>query len=338
MQKIYLESLGHYFPSNVLDNHFFEQLDIGTDANWILDRTGIKERRSVLSREAVAQLRRGDVTRSELVAGGHIMPMTAMIQPAWKMLLERVPTERRSLPVDLVIGGTSIPDDDIPAHSCSMAKVLNLNCAAFDVNSACSTFIVHLHVARSLLHAGNAQRVALLVADRYSTRLDFSDRRAAILFGDAACAGLVSKASAPPASAFEVVDTEVESNPQGADLIQIVDNGNFQQNGPAVQKFAVTKTVSATQKILSKHGLGIQDIGFFISHQANYRMLVSVVEKLGFREDQHLYNVDLYGNQGGCGAPCVLSLNWEKPRSKDYIVVTVVGAGLTWGAALLRRV
>ena len=103
-----------------------------------------------------------------------------------------------------------------------------------------------------------------------------------------------------------------------------------------MQKFAISQTLKATQVILERNKLTIDDIAFFTGHQANLRMVQSVATRLGLSAEQHLYNVDKYGNQGAAGAPAVLSANWERFQSGDLIVVTVVGSGLTWGSALLR--
>lgn len=334
--RIVLSGMGHWFPETVLDNPFFDALDIGSSAQWIDERVGIRERRSVLAREDIVRLRRGEVTRAQLVAEGRVMTMAQMSKEPWRMALERARSGNRDVAPDHVIAGTSVPDWDIPANACSIAGSLGLQVAAFDVNSACSTFVVNLHVARGLLLSGASKTCAVINAERYSTRVDYTDRASCVLFGDSASAAILE--TAPDAKGLELIDTVVRSDPSGYEHVRLPDGGFFSQNGQAVQKFAVTKTVAITHEILERNGLTQADLGYFIGHQANFRMLTSACQKNGIREDQHLFNVDLKGNQGATGAPTVLSTHWERYKKGDYVVVAVVGSGLTWGAALLRRV
>ena len=252
------------------------------------------------------------------------------------MALERAGRGGRTVsPVDQVIAGTSVPDWDIPANACAIAAGIGLECAAFDVNSACSTFVVDLHVARGLLTNEMARTVAVFNPERYTTRLDYTDRASCVLFGDSASAAILETAS--DAEGLELVDTVVHSSPAGFEHVKIPDSGCFSQNGHAVQKFAVTRTVQVFHEIVERNGLSQSDVAYFIGHQANYRMLTSACQKNGINESQHLFNVDVRGNQGAAGASSVLSSNWERFRSGDHVVVAVVGSGLTWGAALLRR-
>ena len=181
-----------------------------------------------------------------------------------------------------------------------------------------------------------AKTIAVFNAERYSTRLDFTDRSSCMLFGDGATAALIS--SEASRHGLEVLDTIVESSPAGFLSVAIPDGGTFRQNGAAVQRFAVTKTVAVARQMLERHGLAAGDLAYFIGHQANFRMLTSACDKLGITSEQHLHNVEMRGNQCGAGAPAVLSSNWERYRPGDLILVAVVGSGLTWGAALLRCV
>lgn len=333
--RTYLTGIGHWFPDTVIDNQFFAELDIGSSAQWIEDRVGIRERRSVLSHSAIRALRHGEATRSQLLANGDIMSMAGMCHKPWQLAQKRAGIIERKVAVDLLIAGSSVPDWDIPANACSIADQLGIAATAFDVNSACSSFIVNLHVARSMLIAQTAHTAAIFNAERYSTRVDFSDRSSSVLFGDAAAASIV-EAVVPPQRGLEIIDTIVHSDPSGYQHVRIPEGGFFSQNGAAVQKFAVTKTIAVTHEILERNRLQIADLRYFIGHQANFRMLTAVCNKLGITPEHHLWNVDTKGNQGGAGAPVVLSTHWDNFLAGDLIVVAVVGSGLTWGAALLR--
>jgi 3-oxoacyl-[acyl-carrier-protein] synthase-3 len=345
VKRIVLTGMGHWFPSTVLANQFYENLDIGSASDWIADRVGILERRSVLSHEDIVALRRGEISRAQLQADGRILSMGEMAVEPWKMALERTESSGSgSLEPDLVISGSSVPDWDIPANACAIAHKLKIECAGFDVNSACSSFAVNLHVARALMQGGMHRTTAIFNIERYTTRIDFRDRASCVLFGDSAAAAILttvdkaSRKSRLPLGGLELIDTVVHSSPAGAPHVRLPEGDVFSQNGSAVQKFAVTKTVAVAREIMERNGLSASDVQYFIGHQANKRMLASAADKLGFTPEQHLYNVDYYGNQGGSGAPTVLSMHWDKFRSDDYIVVAVVGSGLTWGAALFRKI
>jgi 3-oxoacyl-[acyl-carrier-protein] synthase-3 len=330
-KKIVIESIGHFHPSNKIDNSFFTELEIGSDASWIIERVGIESRRSVLTQEQLLALRRGDLKIEDLKKDPEFMTIAKMSQHAWQMLKERAVHSTPN--PSTIICGTSVPDYDIPANACTIGHAIGIEAASFDVNSACSSFVVNLHVASGLLKSGSSQEVAIFNPERYSIRLNYTDRASCVLFGDG-CAAAWLKTDSP--RGLEVVDTYIESMPSKFDMIQIPDGGHFYQNGQAVQKFAITRTMETTHKILERNSLKTDDVNYFIGHQANLRMITSAANKLGFNESQHLFNVDRFGNQGAAGAPAVLSMNWNQFRSGDLIVVAVVGSGLTWGAALFR--
>lgn len=334
--RIVLTGMGHYFPKNVIANSFFDELDIGSSAQWIDERVGIKQRHSVLEPADIMRLRRGEVTLHKLIEEGRIMTCAAMAKDAWDLAWKRGHDGHSSCNVDTLICGTSVPDWDIPANACSIAAGLGLgNTTAFDVNSACSSFVVNLHVLRGLMQAGASKIGAICNPERYTTRLDYTDRSSCVLFGDAATMAILD--TADDVQGLELIDTIVHSSPSGYEHVQIPVGGCFHQNGQAVQKFAITKTISITLELLERHGLAKSDINYFIGHQANLRMLISACQKQGIGPERHLFNVDVQGNQGAAGAPSVLSSHWDRFKSGDIIVVAVVGSGLTWGAALLRK-
>lgn len=328
--RIVLSSLGHYHPPHRIPNSFFDQLDIGSDAQWVEDRTGIQARHSVMSEEQILGLRSGHL--SQETVRSQVQNIKELAARAWDICLRRL--NQRLPTIDLVTCGTSVPDFDIPANAATIASAIGVETTAFDINSACSSFVVNLHVQRSMLLAGAARCSALFTPERYSTRLNFSDRSSCVLFGDGSAAGIL-EVDAP--QGLELIDTIVTSTPSKYDLVQIPVGGYFWQNGAAVQKFAITRTIEITQQILQRNGMTLADIHYLVAHQANLRMLSSAVEKLGIPAEKHLYNVDQFGNQGAAGAPCALSANWDRLKSGDVIVMSVVGSGLTWGSALFRK-
>lgn len=333
--RIALTSMGHYHPPTVLDNHFFDSLDIGSTATWIQEVTGIESRRSVLTVEQIRDLRSGKSTTTMLRTAGAFASIAAMAEAAFPLLIERRGTAG-TVDFDLAVCGTSIPDFDIPANACAISARLGLHCPSIDINSACSSFVANVHACRGLLQAGMHRRSLIFNVERYTTRVDFSDRSSAVLWGDGATVASLEVIDTGTSKGLELIDSSIYSDPAGCDQVKIPESGFFSQNGRAVQKFAITRSVESTRDILSRNGLSTQDVTYFIGHQANLRMLASAVKTLDLRPDQHLYNVNLFGNQGAAGAPAVLSQNWQRFQPGDLIVVSVVGAGLTWGALLFR--
>lgn len=334
--RIVLTGMGHWHPENVLDNNFFETLDIGSSSQWIEDVVGIKERRSVMTKDDIIRLRRGEVTRKQLVAEGGIMRIEDMCRKTWEMSWNRATINGSATDVDHIICGTSVPDWNIPANACAIAGELELAASAFDINSACSSFVVNLHVAKSLLDTGASKSALIFNPERYTTKMDYTSRNSSVLFGDGASAAVLEANNS--VDGLELLDTIISSSPKSYKHVQIPDNGVFWQNGKAVQKFAITKTIAITLEILEKNGLTKDDMSYFIGHQANLRMLTSASARQNVTGERHLFNVDIKGNQGAAGAPCVLSEHWDKFKSGDIIVVAVVGSGLTWGAALFKKI
>lgn len=339
MTRLTITGAGHWVPPTVLDNAFFERLGIESSADWILERVGIRERRTVMTQDDVLALRDGRLTPGELITQRRICTLAEMTRHPWIQARQRAKVDAHE--IDTVICGTSVPDADIPASACRVAAELGIEAQAWDVNSACSSFVVNLHVARSMATAGLWQRGLIANPERYTCRLDYTDRRSCVLFGDGATVS-IAEASQAPRPGLEVIDTIVASSPSGHAHVTIPYNGFFAQNGPAVQKFAITRTFQVARAMLERHHLEANDIGYFVGHQANLTMLLSAARRLGFSAAQHLYNVDRLGNQGAAGAPSVLAENWDRlfaapsPTGSDLILVAVVGSGLTWGAALLR--
>lgn len=323
-------------PEYDIPNSFFETLEIDTTAEWITARTGISARRTVLKPETITALRYDHTSIQALHEEEKLPTLATMGVSAWENLNERFPGEA-SVDTDVVICGTSVGDWEIPAAACPIAGTIGLKGTAFDTNSACSSFVVDLHVLRGLMAIGAHSRGAVFNVERYSSRLDYKDRASCILFGDGASVATVAASEEPIPGSLEVVDTVTHSDSSGFDLVGIPMYRMFRQQGSAVQKFAVSRTVEVTKEIMERNELDPENVDYFIGHQANLRMLKSSIAKLGVAEHKHLYNVDTRGNQGGAGAPGVLSQNWEKYKPGDHIIVAVVGSGLTWAAALLKK-
>lgn len=334
--RVILRALGHFHPEHRIENEFFDSLEIDSDAHWVMDRTGIKSRHSVISKDDILALRYGRTTLERLRAEGKVMPISEMAYQAWQVLEQRLPGSDPKGDIDTLICGTSVPDFDIPANACTIAARMGLSCPAFDANSACSSFVVDLHLASAMLRSGMHRKIAIFNPERYSLRMNYEDKNSCVLFGDGCSTALVEWAM--DGEGLELLDTYIDSDPSGYDLVKIPDGDVFSQNGKAVQKFAITRTIEATEKILERNGLEPADVRYFTGHQANLRMVASAAARLGLDEEKHLFNVDEMGNQGSAGAPSVLSMNWHRFKKGDIIVMAVVGSGLTWGSALFRKI
>lgn len=336
-KKIVLKSLGHFHPNNLIENSFFNELNIDADELWIEERVGIKSRYSVLTKNHIYDLRYNKTTVDKLRKDAQILSIAQMAKEAFSLAKYRYPQVDQN--VDMLICGTSIPDFDIPANACIIAEGLGIQCPSFDINSACSSFIVNLHFARSLLLNGTCKKILISNPERYTLRLNYQDRSSCVLFGDASTIAVLEAVNDDELGneGFELIDTMVNGDPFKYKLVVIPDGGMFSQEGTAVQKFAITKTIESTESILYQNNYTIENLDYFIGHQANYRMLTVVISKLSLDTHKHLYNIDRCANQGGAGAPSVLSENWDKFKPNELLVISVVGSGLSWGSALLRK-
>lgn len=336
---IYLTGIGHYHPQHRLPNSFFETLDIDTNDEWITERTGIQERRSVLSTESILAIKKGETTIAELRTQGKIEPIETGTVPAWNTARRRAGLGETDIEFANIICGTSIPDWHIPANACVIAAKLGLKGTCFDLNSACSSFVVDLHALRNMTsQITERQRHIVVNPERYSLAMNFSDRASCVLFGDGTSLAILESANDDIPNSLKLIDTVIHSDPEGFEAVAVPANGLFSQNGRVVQKFAVSKTVAITQELLERNSMTIGDLSYFTGHQANLRMLESAVEKLNLPPGRHIHNIETFGNQGAAGAPTVISMNWDLFARGDLLAVAVVGSGLTWGAALFQRV
>jgi len=325
---LYLNGLGHAHPDHEITNRFLEELDIGTDDEWILERVGIHARRTVLpldyirttrNRDPRAALEAADWSQAELgAAAAHMAIDRAGIQPS---------------DIGMVIAGNSASDTNTcPAGACLAARELGLEVPAFDVSSACTSFYVQLHLLSMMRPERMPDYVLILAPETLTTTVDYSDRATAVLWGDGAAAAVVS---ATHASRIQLVDSTLESRPAGAETVLIPRGGHFRQEGRTVQMFGIrqmTRCVSALREQYEQEGRSLH----FVGHQANLRMLERVREQSGIRPEWHHTNVEWYGNTGAASAASVISMLWEKWAPRDDIAVAGVGSGLTWASYLLR--
>jgi 3-oxoacyl-[acyl-carrier-protein] synthase-3 len=320
----YLHGIGHFHPENEIDNKFLLDLDIGADPQWILEKVGIRSRRTVLPLDYIRHTRNAD-PRAATEASLYTNSQTGA--HAARMALERArisPAE-----IGLVTAGGCSPQWLTPAEACSIAAELGITAPAFDINSGCASFVAQLTVLDRM--GESLPDYVLVVTPENTTRaIDYSDRRHAVLWGDASAAAVVSS-RLPSSCAIHCV--ELTSEPSLWDKITIRPGGVFGQDASAIRTFTVRKLAATLAKV---RAVGALEGEYFVGHQANLRALEWVCRRMNVEAHRHLYNVDRFGNCGAAGAPSVISQHWDSFKRGDAVAICVVGSGVTWGGVYLR--
>ncbi len=321
-----ITALGTYVPPRLLTNADLERMVETTD-QWITERTGIRERHVVDK----------GVATSDLAAA------------AARCCLEKAGVDPTQ--VDAIIVATVTPDMSFPATACLVqAKIGATKAWGFDLSAACSGFLYALQVGAKLIETGAHAKVLVVGADVMSSIVDYTDRSTCILFGDGAGAVLLE-----PCAEDEVglIDFLHEVDGSGAAALQMPAGGSLlppshatidnkqhfvHQDGQAVYKFAVRKMAETAEAVLNRNGVLGKDLGCFIPHQANKRIILSTAERLGLSEDKVVINIDRYGNTTAATIPLAMGTALEMGRlhKGDLVLLASVGAGFTVGATLLR--
>jgi 3-oxoacyl-[acyl-carrier-protein] synthase-3 len=321
-----ISSIGTYVPPRLLTNQDLEKM-VETTSDWIMERTGILERHIVDKGIAASDL----------------------ATEAAKICLER-----RGIPateVEAIIVATVTPDMMFPATACLVQHKLGAKGAwGFDLSAACSGFVYALQTGIKLVESGAHKKVLVIGADVMSSIIDYTDRTTCILFGDGAGAVLIEPCADGEIGMIDFIH-EVDGSggcalnmPAGGSLnptsAETVAKGMHyvHQDGQAVYKFAVRKMAEATETLLVRNGITGSDLGCFIPHQANKRIILSTAERLGLPEDRVIINIDRYGNTTAATIPLAMQTALDENRLKknDLVMIASVGAGFTIGAALLR--
>ena len=324
---LHLHALGHFHPENRISNDFLESLDIGTTDAWIVERVGIRSRRTVLSLDYLRQTHNRDL-RAAFEASTH--SNADMGARAAEMALARAGVDKHD--IGMVIAGSSAPDTVSPAEACNVACALGLEVPAFDVHSACTSFLAMLWMLAIARPEALPELVLAVVCEGVTRTVDYSDRAAAVLWGDAAIAAVVS--TRRPGRA-RVVGTRLDSSPAGSGKVAIERAGHFRQEGRTVQTFAIHKTVRSLQGLWNEFQQPERTF-HFVGHQANLRMLETVCHQCEIPPGRHHSNVEWFGNTAAAGAPSVVSMEWDRWSASDDVALVGVGAGLTWAGGLLR--
>jgi 3-oxoacyl-[acyl-carrier-protein] synthase-3 len=323
---LFLHGMGHFHPENVVSNAFLESLDIGTDDAWILERVGIQNRRTVLPLDYIRATRNAD-PRAAVEAALYDNAETGA--RAARLALERAGIGVEQ--IGLVLSGSCAPDYAIPAEAARVAARLGVSAPALDLASACSTFGAQIHFLDSMRPEALPDFVLLVQPENTTRVVDYGDRASCVLWGDGTAAAIVS-ARVPARVAVDT--TSLASSPAGWDKVVIPRLGHFDQEGRAVQTFAI-KTTRDLVLAIQERAARPERLGF-IGHQANLLMLEAVCRFTNIPPERCFSNVVEYGNTGGAGAPSVLSMRWDALADGDEIALAVVGSGLSWAAMRIR--
>jgi 3-oxoacyl-[acyl-carrier-protein] synthase III len=316
--RIGITGLGTHVPERVLTNDELSRI-VDTTDEWIIERTGIRERRIAAKDEA----------------------LTDIARPAAKAALADAGVEPHE--IDLLVCATVTPDMMFPTSSALLADELGMpNAAAYDLLAGCTGFVYALAQAYGMLASGLSRRALVVGGDVLSKILDWEDRSTIVLFGDGAGAVVME-----PVDRGGFLGFELGADGGGGQNLWLPGSGSrhfenpdqyVKMNGREVFKFATRIMVYSAEQILAECGKTIADVDVYIPHQANKRIIDHAVDKLGVPPDRTIVNVDRYGNTSSGSIPLALVDARDDGRLTDgaLVLMTGMGAGLTWGSALVE--
>ena len=318
-----ITAVSGYVPSEILSNSDLEQM-VDTNDEWIVSRTGIKERR---------------------IARNPLEPTSFLAIQAANQLLQKKNID--PLTIDLVLVATVTPDMGVAATAAYVATQIGAhNAFGFDLQAACSGFLYGMSTASMYIESGRYKKVLLIGADKMSSIVDYTDRTTCIIFGDGAGAVLFE----PSDNDFGFEDSYLRSDGSGRESLNIKAGGslhpfdentyaegghNIIQDGQTVFKNAVKNMADAAEKVMTQNKLVGDDIAFLLPHQANKRIIDATSRRMNLSEDRVLMNIEKYGNTTSATLPLLLS-DYESKFSKgDKLIFAAFGGGFTWGAVYL---
>jgi 3-oxoacyl-[acyl-carrier-protein] synthase-3 len=316
---------GHYVPSRILTNAELELRGDTTD-EWIVSRTGIRERRIAAADEHVSDMA-SEAGRRALQAAG--------VQAS---------------EVDVIIVATLTPDYSWPASACLVQRKISApQAAAFDISAACSGFVYAMSVANGMIVSGCAKIVLVIGAEKLSSAVDWTDRNTCVLFGDGAGAAVLGAANGQGSilSLHLGADgkaVELLYQPGGGTICpasekSVAEKQHFlKMNGKDVFKFAVKIMGDAAEAAITKAGLKTEDVALFIPHQANIRIIEGAAKRLGLPMDKVFLNIEKYGNTSAASVGIALDEAQASGRLKrgERAVLVAFGAGLTWASTVIQ--
>jgi 3-oxoacyl-[acyl-carrier-protein] synthase-3 len=313
-----------YVPDYILTNKELETY-VDTNDEWIISRTGIKERR-ILKGEGKGS----SVLGIEAVQG----------------LLKK--TNIAAEDVDLIICATATPDMIFPSTACIISnKVGAINAFAYDLMAACSGFLYALSTASKFIETGTYKKVIVVGADKMSSIVDYQDRETCIIFGDGAGAVMLQ----PSEDGLGVQDAVLRSDGSGSEFLHMKAGGSAKpashatidarehcvwQDGQTVFKAAVTSMADVSEEIMKKNKLSADDVAWLVPHQANQRIIDATARRMGVGKEKVMLNIEKYGNTTNATIPLCL-WEWESQLKKgDNLILAAFGGGFTWGSIYLK--
>ena len=319
--KAAITAVSGYVPENRLTNSDLEKM-VDTNDEWIVTRTGIKERRIL----------------KDPSKGTSFMAIEAA-----KQIL--VKSETQAEEIDMLILATITPDMKVAATAAKVATDIGAhNAFAFDLQAACSGFLYSMSMAAAKIEAGHCKKILVIGADKMSSIVDYTDRTTCIIFGDGAGAVLMEASK----NEYGWEDEYFRSNGIGQEYLHIKAGGslhptsqetmakgweNIYQDGKTVFKYAVSEMAAATNKILDRNQLNPESVDYIIAHQANKRILEATRKNAFLNEKQFLTNIENYGNTTAATLPLLLSDYQDQFKTGDKLLFTAFGGGFTWGYA-----
>jgi 3-oxoacyl-[acyl-carrier-protein] synthase III len=325
---IRIAGCGSAVPDQVLTNFDLEKI-LDTSDEWIVQRTGIRERR-VLNpeRESNYTLSLSAISKAIECAG---------IEPT---------------DLDLLIHASVTGEMTCPSSACRISAALGAAPAgAFDLVAACSGFVYALNVAEAMIRSGRYRTVGIIGCDTMSTVVDYDDRSVSILFGDAAGAAILTRDDRDPSVGclYQALSADGATWPSlymprrcsdvpKDDRDNPIRLGNLRMNGREVYKFAVTKFREVIEDALEKTGLAIDDVSQFVCHQSNVRIIEAAKEKIGLPDDKVHININRYGNSSAGSVGLCFDELWRAGKVKrgDHVVFVAFGGGLTWASSVWK--
>ncbi len=318
----FISAVGMYFPEKIYDNKYFESI-IDTTEEWILTRTGIKERR-ILENGATSDLATNAAL--DLIAKHNI----------------------NAEEIDCIIVATVTPDMFFPATACLVQNRIGaVNAWGFDLEAACSGFLFAFQTGCALVESGQYKKVMVIGADKMSSIVDYSDRNNCILFGDGGAAVLIEPTED---KTYGLQDSILRVDGSGEPALHMKGGGSLNppshntvdnkmhylfQDGKAVFKVAVKGMADVSYELMQKNNLKSEDIAYLVPHQANMRIIGATAERMGLSKDKVMVNIEKYGNTTAATIPSCLVEYYRAGKIKkgDKLILAAFGAGYTWGAS-----
>ena len=322
--RVKISGVGHYVPDYVLTNAELEKI-VDTSDEWIVTRTGIKERRILKDPDKATSY---------------------MATRAAKEVLERTGTDPNE--IDAILVATVTPDYLFPATACIVQQEIGAtNAVGYDIEAACSGFLFALTSGSSLIESGRAKKVLVIGADKMSSIIDMSDRTTSILFGDGAGAVLL-EASTDDTGIIDFIQRSSGENNEALIMLaggsrhpasaETVSNKMhvISQEGKTVFKMATMGMADVAAEIMERNGLTSDDVAWLVPHQANLRIIDATANRMGISRDKVMINIDRYGNTTAATIPLCL-YDWkDKLKKGDNLILAAFGGGFTWGSVYVK--